>query len=87
MPLMELWVAVGEDYRFRRNLGSWQLEVCRHAGAWTYAVACEGALLGEGRASTWDEATSTALAHAEQLGCTLSTTEPNDAPPPSAWTA
>ena len=62
MGLLEMWIAVGDDYRFQRTLHGRTADVYRHGKGWVYVVSDGSTVLGEGRATTWDEASS--LAHA-----------------------
>ena len=57
-----MWIAVGDEYRFQRTLHGRTADVYRQGEGWSYVVSDGSTVLGEGRAATWDEASS--LAHA-----------------------
>jgi hypothetical protein len=60
MGLMQLWVAVDDEYHFQRSFEGRTAEVFRVVGDWAYVVREGDRVVTHGRAPTWDDATEIA---------------------------
>jgi hypothetical protein len=65
MGLLQLWVAVGDEYHFQRKVNGRTADVFRSDVGWAFVVRDEATVIMEGRTASWDEAIERAQSAAE----------------------